>query len=251
MMQEDSRELYPRGLLQPKSGFRFSVDALLLSSHPRMGKRERILDLGCGCGVIGFGLLLQHEDKGIHITGVEMDSEMADCARENARMLEMEHGFSVCELDVKNLRKSQFVSPESFDRVVLNPPYRKQGEGRISPKREKNIACFEGEAGLGDFLQGAAYALKNRGRVNVVYPANSQTHLLQTMLEYKLEPKRMRFVHSRSGDAAVFVLVEGMKNGGRGVTVQPPLFLYSTGKNMYSEQALEYCPFLKCNSNNR
>ncbi len=250
-MQEKTRDLYPRGLLQPESGFRFSVDALLLACYPRIGKKESILDLGCGCGVIGFGILLLHEERGIHVTGVELIPEMAGYARENARMLDLDSVYCVYNLDIQEFRKSESILPESFDQVVLNPPYRKQEEGRVSPKQGRNIACFEGDAGLSDFLQAGAYALKNRGRINVVYPANSQSYLLELMLENKLEPKRMRFVHSRRDETAVFVLMEGVKNGGRGLTVQPPLFLYTTEGNAYSDESLDYCPFLKCNNSTR
>ena len=248
---QEKRDLYPRGLLQPKSGFRFSLDALLLACYPQIGKKEQILDLGCGCGVIGFGIYLLHEDKKLQVTGLELIPEMVEYARENARMLGLDCVYCVFNLDIRNMRRSESIAPESFDRVVLNPPYRKENEGRISPKQEKNVACFERDTGLEDFLQAAAYALKNKGRINVVYPANSQSYLLELMLKHKLEPKRMCFVHSRSSDAAIFLLLEAVKNAGKGVAVQPPLFLYSAEQNLYSRQALQFCPFLKCNSGKR
>ena len=250
-MQERNRELYPRGLLQPESGFRFSLDALLLACYPGIGKNSEILDLGCGCGVVGFGLLLLHEGKHIRVTGVDVVPEMVEYALENAWMLGLQSGFSAIDLDIKNIRGTRDILPESFDQVVVNPPYRKTGEGRCSPKQDKNVACFEQETGLQDFVRAAAYALKNRGRVNFIYPAESGLNLLQSLLEYRLEPKRMLFVHSRRFDPAGFVLLEAVKNGGRGLTVQPPLFLHTEQGNAYSGEALEFCPFLECNSGER
>ena len=250
-MQERNRELYPRGLLQPESGFRFSLDALLLACYPGIGKNSEILDLGCGCGVVGFGLLLLHQDKHIRVTGVDVLPDMTEYALENARMLDLQSGFTAINMDIKNIRQSGDVLPESFDQVVVNPPYRKTGEGRLSPRQARNVACFEQETGLEDFVQAASYALKNRGRVNFIYPAESEVNLLHSLLQNRLEPKRMRFVHSRYGDPAGFVLLEAVKNGGRGMIVQPPLFLYADQGNAYSGEALVFCPFLECNSGER
>ncbi|MFW6415548.1 MAG: methyltransferase, partial [Thermodesulfobacteriota bacterium] len=159
--------------------------------------------------------------------------------------------FSAINLDIKNIRKTGDILPESFDQVVVNPPYRKTAEGRHSSKQDRNVACFEQETGLADFVRAAAYSVKNRGRVNCIYPAESEMNLLQLLLEFRLEPKRMLYVHSRSGDPAGFVLLEAVKNGGRGLTVHPPLFLYSGRENAYSGEALEFCPFLECNSGER
>lgn len=242
------RSLFPRGLYQPESGFRFASDALLLACYPKLGKTARILDLGCGCGVIGLGVLLLNPDKNLRVRGVDIVPQMVEYAQMNARMLDLESSFECFELDIKNIRTSEWILPESFDQVLLNPPYRKPWEGRHSPKPGKDLACFEGNTTIRDFFKAAAYALKNKGRICLVYPAESQINLWEVLLENRLEPKRMRYVHSRDSASANFLLLEAIKNGGRGVTVQSPLFLYNPKQNSYSQQALQYCPFLECNA---
>lgn len=244
---QESRSFYPRGLHQPESGFRFSLDALLLACYPKLGKTAQILDLGCGCGVIGLGVLLLYPEKNIQVTAVDIVPEMVEYARMNAQMLNLHSCFQTFNLDIKQIQNSQLVLPESFDQVLVNPPYRKPGEGRHSPKPDKHLACFEGDTQIGDFFLAAAYALKNKGRVCLVYPASSQVYFWEPLLKNRLEPKRMRYVHSRNHVPASFVLLEAIKNGGRGLTVQPPLYLYNPEQNSYSGEALQYCPFLECN----
>ena len=43
---------------QPEHGYRFSVDAVLAAHFAGPAATDRVLDLGCGCGVIG--LILAH-----------------------------------------------------------------------------------------------------------------------------------------------------------------------------------------------
>jgi tRNA1Val (adenine37-N6)-methyltransferase len=56
---------------------------------------------------------------------------------------------------------------------------------------------------------------------------------LHRMRSEKLEPKRLRMVHSRPGSRGDFILVEGMKGGGEELSVLPPLFIYD-GTGGYS-----------------
>jgi tRNA1(Val) A37 N6-methylase TrmN6 len=50
--------------------------------------------------------------------------------------------------------------------------------------------------------------------------------LISTMRSKRLEPKRIRFVHSRLATPATVVLVEARVGGGVEASVEPPLILY-------------------------
>lgn len=240
---------FPRGLKQPKQGFRFSIDALLLACYPKLRVRENILDLGTGCGVVGFALLFLNKDLELEVTGVDISQEMIVAARQNAENLGIHDKFSAFVEDVRKFRSTTRILPESFDTVMLNPPYRSFNQGRMSSQEEKNIACFEDKGGLEDFVQGGAYALKNKGKFFFIYLAERLSYLFQFLPSFRLEPKRMRLVYSKQGSGAHFVLLETHKNGRPGLRIEPPLILYSKGdrKNELTEDALAYCPFLRCN----
>jgi tRNA1(Val) A37 N6-methylase TrmN6 len=49
---------------------------------------------------------------------------------------------------------------------------------------------------------------------------------LSLCINKKLEPKRIRLVYPRLGDKANLFLLESLKSGGAGVTVEPPLFVH-------------------------
>jgi tRNA1Val (adenine37-N6)-methyltransferase len=53
---------YDIKVLQPRHGYRFSVDSLLLADFVRIRKFDHILDIGTGCGVIAMVLAKKHSN---------------------------------------------------------------------------------------------------------------------------------------------------------------------------------------------
>jgi len=62
--------------------------------------------------------------------------------------------------------------------------------------------------------------------------------LMAKMCGCRLEPKRLRMVHSREGEEARLILVEGRKNGKPGLVVEPPLVVYAGEGRAYSAEVL-------------
>lgn len=243
---ESARERFPRGLSQPGSGFRFSMDALLLAAFAGRGRvRGRVLDLGTGCGVVGLGLALDHPD--FFCLGLDADAAMLGHARENARRLGLAERFAPFCADV---RDQACLAPESMDLVLCNPPYREPGSGRTCPDEGRTTARFESRAGLADFVRAAAFLVRNRKPCAFIHLAERVDELLALMREAKLRPKELLFVHRSPDGPARLVLVQALKNGGPGLAVLPPLFLHEGqgGGTRLTARALAFCPRLACNA---
>ena len=246
----DARTYFPRGLSQPGAGFRFSMDALLLASFVGLGGVRRVADLGCGCGVVGFGVLLRDEALGARVVGVDLNPEMVSCARENVVRLGFEGRVEIVEGDVGDVRAGTGLRAESFDLVVCNPPYRVPGTGRRPPDAGRDAARFEGGASVGAFVGAASLLLKNRKRAAFIGLPERLPELVADMGAKRLAPKRLLLVHSRADEPARLALVEAVKNGGAGLVVEAPLVLYEGAgdETRLSARALEVCPFLACNA---
>jgi tRNA1(Val) A37 N6-methylase TrmN6 len=245
---QDRRVLFPRGMMQPEQGHRFGLDPLLLASFVSVRPGENILDLGTGCGVAGLALLLRNEEA--RSTGVDISAEMIACATRNAERLGLAGRFEPLLLDVLELRADERIRPESFDQVMVNPPFRAPGHGREPADHGMRQARFELLAGLGDFLRAGFYALKNRGTLTLIHLAVRLGFVFQAVSAAGLEVQRMRCVHSSAHSRAKLVLIQARKNGKPGLEIEPPLVLYERdqqGRARMSGQALEFCPFLRCN----
>jgi tRNA1(Val) A37 N6-methylase TrmN6 len=71
----------------------------------------------------------------------------------------------------------------------------------------------------------------------IVFRADRTAELLTELSEKGLEPKRIRFVHPLPGRKASVVLVEALRGGRRGMTVEPPLFI-EDGRGEYTKELL-------------
>ena len=218
-------------ILQKKKGYRYTIDSVLLAHFVEPKKGERILELGAGSGVIS--LLLAFRNPGVRVTGLELQADLADMAGRSVSMNGLEGRVKIILGDVRNA--VELLEARSQDVAVFNPPYRKMGSGKVNPGTEKALARHEIAGSIADFLKAASCALEPGGRVCLIYPCSRMVEAIHRMRAGKMEPKRLRMVHSRPGSRGDFVLVEGMKGGGEELAVLPPLFIYQEGEG-YSEE---------------
>jgi tRNA1Val (adenine37-N6)-methyltransferase len=218
-------------LLQSRKGYRFSIDALLLAYFVALRPGDRIVDLGTGNGIIPLVLARRHPS--VTVTGIELQASMVERAGRNVRLNELDARIKIISGDVRTRRN--FPVAAGADTVVCNPPYRKSGSGRISADDERQIARHETSGALGEFLGAAAFLLRNKGRLALIYAAVRCADLFFALRQARLEPKRMRLVHSFADAEAALLLVESVKAGRPGLTVERPLIIYR-GKKEYSAE---------------
>jgi tRNA1Val (adenine37-N6)-methyltransferase len=220
-------------LYQSRTGYRFSLDALLLVYFVTVKTGARIVDLGTGNGVIPLALATLYPS--IEVTGIELQPRMVERARRNITQNELQSRIKIVHGDVRN--PNQIAGGGDFDAAVCNPPYRKSTSGRLSVNHERQMARHEIAGALEEFVRAAALLLRAKGSLAMVYPAVRSVDLLTAMRHAGIEPKRLRIVHSFRGAKASLVLVEGIKGGRSGLGVLPPLIVYRADKTYSDEVA--------------
>lgn len=244
----EARGFFPRGLMQPPDSFRFSADALLLAAFaPPLEKEKKLLDLGCGCGVVTLAAILSA--PGCTALGVDRDKELLAACIENAARLGLQHSFSVMAADIRDSEERQRIPAGLFDMAYANPPYYRPECGRVSRSAGSRTARFGETSLLADFLRAAYRGLKHHGRLALIFPAARLPDLLQTLRMTRLEPRRLRSLHSRVQQPARLVLVEAKKGAKPDLVLEPPLILYEGGgtETRPTKAALAFCPYLACN----
>lgn len=209
-------------VIQKKDGYRFSLDPVLLSAFAQIRSEGTVCDLGCGCGVIP--LILARTSRAKRIVGIEIQSELAERAKRSVTLNDLQDRIEVFHQDLRNVK--EVLSAESCQVVLANPPYRRAQSGRLAPGDERARARHELQGGLEDFLSCSAYLLGTGGLFYMVHLAERLTDVLAGMRQAGLEPKRLRCVHSRYGERACLVLVEGRRGGAAGMVVDAPLYVY-------------------------
>ena len=223
---------------QSRGGYRFSLDAVVLAHHAVPHSREKVLDLGTGCGIIP--LILAYRQPHMDIYGVEVQTELAELAVTNVRENQLEDRITVFCTDMKLLRPAMTAGP--VDLVVCNPPFRRQGSGRINPDAQRAVARHEIKANLGDIIQTSYRMLRTAGRLVLIYTAGRLTDILSRMRSDGIEPKFIRMIHSRQDTEAALILIEGVKGGRPDLKIAPPLIIYDKKNNYTDEVELMFRP---------
>jgi tRNA1Val (adenine37-N6)-methyltransferase len=222
-------------LHQPKHGYRFSIDAVLLAvlARPRTG--DLVIDLGTGCGVVA--LLMARRDETLTIYGVELQAELAQLARQNVVSNQLQGRVHILEHDIKTLEAKRF--PRPADLIVANPPYYRLASGRLNPNDQRAIARHELRLTLVQLLGATRSLLRTGGRLVCIYACERLADLLLGMRQMGIEPKQLRLVHGKATDDARLCLVEGVQQGRPGMKVGPPLVIY-TDDGAYTDTLQRY-----------
>jgi len=207
-------------VIQKKHGYRLSMDPLLLANFVNVKRRETLFDVGTGCGIIPIYLAARGYAN--RLVGIEIQDELHDLSLRNKEL----NGCPNVEFikgDIRLRRKDI----GCFHVVVSNPPYVKERTGRKNPGPSRLVARSETMLDLPALISVAAAILFTHGRFYVIYPAKRLAELICESRNGRLEPKRLRLVHSREGEPAVLALVECVKGGGSDMKVEPPLYIFS------------------------
>ena len=208
-------------IIQRPDQFCFSLDSILAAHYVSIRKKDRIADLGTGTGVIA---LLLSTLGGEDITAFEINPVMVDLARRN--------------VNGNNRNVKELYPTGSFDSVVVNPPYREIGTGRMNHCEGVASASYELNVTLEDIFHTAQYLLKYGGRLTMIHRADRLVDLITLGRRYKMEAKRIRPVYARIGASAVRVLLEFRYGGHTELILEPPLLIHNTNGS-YTQEIME------------
>lgn len=226
------------GIIQDPGQFCFGMDAVLLSSFAQVKKGEKALDLGTGTGIIP--ILLEAKTQGEHFTGLEIQPESAEMAQRSVKYNHLEEKVSIVTGDIKEA--SQIFGADSMEVITTNPPYMIGQHGLKNPGDAKAIARHEILCNLDDILRESARILKPAGRFYMVHRPFRLAEIFAKMVEYRIEPKRMRLVHPYIDKEPNMVLIEGLRGGKSRITVEKPLIVYDK-PNEYTQEIHEIYGF--------
>ena len=213
-----------RKIFQDTDCFSFSLDSIMLANFATIRlKDKKIVDLGCGNGVIPLIMSLRCDKK---IIGVELQNKLADMAKRS-----VDYNGLNDVIEIINTNMKDYVSDEtfeSFDLITCNPPYFKVNDKNFfNDNIEKVIARHEVEITLSELMIIVKKLLKNNGNFAIVHRTDRLMEILSEFRKNNIEPKRVRFVHEKSNKESTLVLIEGQKNGKVGLKVQNPFILYN------------------------
>lgn len=207
-------------IFQDSESFKFSLDSVLLANFVTINKSTKeILDIGTGNAPIPLMLSKRTKAK---ITGIEIQEKSYMLAKESvdynnlSSQIELQCGdINDIYIDLKN---------SYYDTIVCNPPYYKNNM-KLSESENKKIARSESNLNLENLFLISKKLLKNNGNIALVIDSSRLVEVITLMQKNNIEPKKMQFVYSKLDKVSNIILVEGTKNGKKGLKILNPIIL--------------------------
>lgn len=227
----DDLQLNGLMLIQKQSGFRFGVDAVLLSDFANVKKKHRVLDLCTGTGIVPFLVYGKYSPK--EVWGVEIQEDMVEMANRSSQLNKTD---DIVKFKCADLKDKKLVNELGrFDVVTVNPPYKLNNAGILNSNDKLAIARHEILCNLEDVIVSARRLLADNGRMFIVHRPERLADIFGLMRKYNIEPKRVKMIHPNAKKAPNIVLVEGQRDGGAFLKWDEPLYVYDENGN-YSKE---------------
>ncbi len=216
-------------ICQPETGYRAGIDAVLLAACiPAMAGAApcRVLDVGAGVGTVGLAVASRIASATVVL--FERESELTTLARINVgrngladrvRVFEAEVGASAEVLSAAGLW------PDSFDRVVANPPYFAHGRGTSAADPLKAASNAMPDGALDDWLRFMARMAKPGGEATVIHTATALGDALAAF-EDRFGGLRILPIHPFADQPANRIIIRGVKGSRAPMSLLPPLVLH-------------------------
>lgn len=214
-------------LFHSESSQKIGTDSVLLGCFALKKNYSRVLDVGCGCGILSFMLATQPHEE---IQGIDIDGISIEEAEKNLNAFPFKHA-----LNFKNIRFQDFSNTKGFDFIISNPPYFKNS--LKSPTPQRNLARHNDSLTFEEFAENAGRCLTPSGMLALILPLNEMTDMSGALEAQNLYPVEEILIFPRSNNTpnrCIRFFSKVKKN-----EIQSSTFIIRNENNCYSEEYLE------------
>ena len=208
-------------VLQPQTGYRAGMDAVLLGASVSATTGQRVLDVGCGVGTASLCLARRIGD--VSVTGLELQPALHELATQNAVNNGLDQRVTFVRGDVS--RKGGVLPARSFDHVISNPPYIAETSGRRSGSQHADLSKRESEVTLTEWIEAMLYWVKERGHITIIHRAD-RLHEIIEALTPRIGGLRVCPVWPKPGREANRVVVQGRREAKAGLSLLPGITVH-------------------------
>lgn len=215
-------------LYQPSSGYAYNSDSIFLYDFiSRFNPKGSLLDVGCGVGIVS---LLLSRDFNLTTTVIDKQERMLNYAI---------HNYKLNQLSAQAIHQDfiSFNTKEKFNYIISNPPFYDQNVQQ-SQDESLNIARYAHHLPIEPFITTVKKHLHPRGYFIFCYDAKQVDKLLHTLINNKLNPEVIRFVHSKAQRDSKLVMIAARMNSKSMMKVLAPLIVFNEKSN-YNVEAQE------------
>jgi tRNA1Val (adenine37-N6)-methyltransferase len=221
-------------IVQNSNYFNFSLESVMIPRFCVLKNNMKIIDFCTGNAPIPIILSTLTDSN---IIGVELQKEIYNLAVQSVKINNLEDRITLLNMNVLDI--FNVYETNSFDLITCNPPYFRVNEfSNLNNNMIKSIARHEIEIKLEDICRISKKLLKNNGSLVLVHRTDRLSEIINMLLKYNLQPKRIRFLYPKEQENSNLVLIDARKNGNIGLKVLPPLICHNMDGS-YTKEVLD------------
>lgn len=178
-------------LYHQKSTLKVGTDAILLGAWACTENAEKILDIGCGCGII---TLMLAQRSNATIDALEIDFNSTEEAKRNAEISEWKNRINIQNISFQDFIKDK---KEVYDLIVSNPPY--FSNSLKSNDLNKNLAKHNDSLSYKELASGISKLLKTNGKATIILSKSESKTFKNIALENGLYCNKEMEVFPKTG----------------------------------------------------
>lgn len=210
-------------IIQNPSLYCFTSDAVLLANFVKATKKDVVVDLGTGSGIIATIVATKTNAKKVY--GVEIQPYMSDMASRSVKLNGLEDKIEIINRPMQTA--FEVLGKESCSVVTCNPPYQKIGAGEKQLTEEIAISRHEVKVTLEEIVVSASTLLKYGGKFYVIHQAKRLAELTYLLEKHNLRVKKITMIQPKANKNVDTVIVEATKFGKVGLIIPPPLVVFN------------------------
>jgi len=227
-------------IYQPKKGFRSGIDAVLLAASVADNGPMRVLEAGCGAGVVSLAIACRCQEA--RVEAIEIEDVNAAIALRNVVRNDLSDRVSVhlgdiCDpvtkLELLGLKRN------SYDYVVANPPFYDEREMRFSSNPLRRRAKRAVAETLEDWVRFLTAMAAPKGVISMIHRAEKLDEIL-SVLSRRFGAIQVLPLFPKASVPANRVIVQGVKGSRAPLTLLQGLVLHDD-EGGYHPQVQELC----------
>lgn len=220
-------------LLQPKEGFRASIDPILLAATVPVKSGDRVLDVGTGSGAAALALLAREPD--VWVTGLDIQEKLIALANRSASRNGMKERvtFVVGDLVFEQTRNQLGL----FDHVMSNPPFFERGSGQLPKNKARALATVESSADLVLWIEFMVDALRDNGTITLIHRAERENELTNLLRHQCGDIAVMDLTSKEDDGTQKLIIIQAVKGAGANDISRRELVLHEANDD-FTDEAL-------------
>lgn len=227
-------------MLQPKRGFRSGIDAVLLAASIPDSGAMRVLEAGCGAGVVSLAVAVRCGQA--HVDAIEIEDVNVAIAKQNAERNGLSKRVSiflgdlydpVSQLELLGLKRN------SYDFVVANPPFYDEREMRLSNHPLRRRAKRAVAETLEEWVRFLTAMAAPKGVISLIHRADKLDEILD-VLSGRFGGVTVLPLFPKPNEPANRVIVQGVKGSRAPLTLLQGVVLHDAAGE-YTEDVKAIC----------